>query len=312
MRKKRLYRVLGLALAGMVTFSSVDLTVFSKTLESETELETETNIEENELTVESMLEESSSIEETAISEESNIPEESNILEESAISEETAMLEEIMIMEESSIEESFAGESFTEDVSTDGNNTDNEAFTVFLNANGGDLSNSNIIVYSGETYGELPVPERVGYEFDGWFTDLTGGNLITDDMAVELDNDITIYAHWTIKQVTTPVANIETGSWINEDTIIYLSSETPDAKIYYTTDGTEPLVTDENINGKLYIDGIKTATVMSNSENPEKTNKIVRIKAYAIKEGSINSDVVTFEYDVEAESTRWVTKLLQKI
>lgn len=264
----------------------------------------------------------------------------------------------------------------------------ESFNVFFDANGGNLNDVNCIVFYGETYGVLPVPNRTGYHFDGWFTDLTDGQLITADAEVDLSDDITVYAHWTkihnlifeleggtfskmdstvyeitdggtanealsdvytelgmdgmeepvlagyefagwvdsegnaydfdaqltedtyvyaqwvYKEVYAPVSNIESGSKIYEDAVIRLSSMTLDAKIYYTTDGTEPSADEENPNGKLYTDGIKVRKVMLDSDDPESNDKVVTIKAYAVKVGSTDSEVVTFEYIVESQDYEW--------
>lgn len=49
---------------------------------------------------------------------------------------------------------------------------------------------------GQCLGELPVPTYKGYEFDGWYTEETGGERITEDSVVTVTEDQTLYAHWT--------------------------------------------------------------------------------------------------------------------
>lgn len=44
---------------------------------------------------------------------------------------------------------------------------------------------------------LPKPEREGYEFVGWYTAPEGGNYVT---YFTLDSDVTLYAHWSKKDV----------------------------------------------------------------------------------------------------------------
>ena len=45
-------------------------------------------------------------------------------------------------------------------------------------------------------GELPVPDRDGYLFDGWFTAQDGGKQVDSNFAVT--QDTTIYAHWHVR------------------------------------------------------------------------------------------------------------------
>lgn len=432
MGRKKMYKILSMVLACILTFSSVDLTVFATTgaenvvqntqeipeesitsEESgvsgneefvEPESETENNTEENGAE-ESSTEEKESLEENTEEEtteenvegENNTEEETteeNVEGESSIEEETT---EENIEEESDVEKSTEIsdneeqkniEETRSEVSALENEESTDSFTIFFDANGGELSDTNMTVYGDGTYGSMPIPTRTGYRFEGWFTELTDGELITPDTKVDLENDITVYAHWTkiyylifelgggmfgdaqttvyevmdgstanealretyaelgidsmedptltgyefvgwidskgnaydfdtvltedtyvyaqwvAKEVAAPVSNIESGSCITEDTVIRLSSETLDAKIYYTIDGTEPLTEDGSPSGKLYMDGIKAKKVMMDSENPEITGKIVTIKAYAVKSGNIDSEVKTFKYTVEAENTRW--------
>ena len=72
-----------------------------------------------------------------------------------------------------------------------------SFTVTFDANGGTTSTASKIVYYGQKFGELPVPERQYYTFDGWFTEKDGGTKITADTNVTALSDITLYAHWTL-------------------------------------------------------------------------------------------------------------------
>lgn len=75
----------------------------------------------------------------------------------------------------------------------------KTYTITLNANGGRVSPSSVKV-SG-TYGELPVPTRDGYMFDGWYTQRTGGTEITESTKATVNR--TIYAHWTEEEEPTP-------------------------------------------------------------------------------------------------------------
>ena len=73
------------------------------------------------------------------------------------------------------------------------------YTVMFDVNGGDeLETNETIVVFGETYEDLPVPSKVGHSFDGWFTGIADGDKITSGMTVTIIEEITLYAHWTVK------------------------------------------------------------------------------------------------------------------
>jgi len=68
------------------------------------------------------------------------------------------------------------------------------YTLYLNASGGQVSPSNKSLKKGESYGSLPTPIRKGYTFDGWYNDIIGGKKVNSSTII--NNDVTIYAHWT--------------------------------------------------------------------------------------------------------------------
>ena len=72
----------------------------------------------------------------------------------------------------------------------------ELITVIFDANGGGITVSSKRVTVGEPYGELPPPARFGYEFDGWFTEEQGGELVDADTVVTAESSHALYAHWT--------------------------------------------------------------------------------------------------------------------
>lgn len=69
--------------------------------------------------------------------------------------------------------------------------------VTFDANEGVISedDNTKVVYYGQTYGTLPVPEREYYTFLGWFTELEGGVQIKEDSVVESLVNQTLYARW---------------------------------------------------------------------------------------------------------------------
>lgn len=50
-------------------------------------------------------------------------------------------------------------------------------------------------------GELPVPSRDYYTFDGWYTDADGGDKVTAKTVVTSPTDFTLYAHWIENDVS---------------------------------------------------------------------------------------------------------------
>ena len=78
--------------------------------------------------------------------------------------------------------------------------DSLTYTVIFDGNTGVTSIGTIDVLRGEKYGELPVPEKYGYNFDGWFTEIADGIKIDKDSVVESTESktITLYAHWSPK------------------------------------------------------------------------------------------------------------------
>lgn len=83
----------------------------------------------------------------------------------------------------------------------------KTMTVSFNVNNGDnlpASSRTKTVTQGFDYGELPVPTRSGYIFDGWNTIKNGtGNYIYSSTTVEESSGHTLYAQWTQYAGTTP-------------------------------------------------------------------------------------------------------------
>lgn len=71
------------------------------------------------------------------------------------------------------------------------------YTVTLDVNGGKLAegtSTTINKLAGEAVGELPVPVKDRFTFDGWFTDATAGTEVKAD--TKLTADTKLYAHFT--------------------------------------------------------------------------------------------------------------------
>ena len=79
--------------------------------------------------------------------------------------------------------------------------DANKYTVTFDANGGMTSESSRAVTYGSKYGTLPTATRVGYRFDGWFTEKTGGTKITNSTVVSTSSAHTLYAQWSVNDYT---------------------------------------------------------------------------------------------------------------
>lgn len=88
-----------------------------------------------------------------------------------------------------------------------------------------------------------------------------------------------------KKVKSPVADPAAGA-VKKGTQVRLKSETQGAAIYYTTDKTDP---------------VAESKYLYNDETPIIIEEPVTIKAFAVKDGLDNSDVVSFTYTVTDES-----------
>lgn len=74
------------------------------------------------------------------------------------------------------------------------------YVVTFDAQGGSVTPASKSVTYGQPYGALPVPERPGYRFDGWFTAADGGTQVTAETVVAVTAAQTLYAHWTVQSI----------------------------------------------------------------------------------------------------------------
>lgn len=74
------------------------------------------------------------------------------------------------------------------------------YNLTFDVNGGDSldssENTKTVTYD-EKYGDLPIPTREGYTFQGWFTDDTFTNEITETSDVKITSDTELIAKWLV-------------------------------------------------------------------------------------------------------------------
>lgn len=74
-------------------------------------------------------------------------------------------------------------------------------TVTFDTNGGDTPTFTKKYRIGQAFDSLPLPDKTGYEFVGWYTAKTGGTEITTASTMSFSADTTIYARWEAKKYT---------------------------------------------------------------------------------------------------------------
>ncbi len=77
-----------------------------------------------------------------------------------------------------------------------------SIVVTFDSNGGNaLSENTKIVYYGQLYGDMPTPTRTNYDFVGWYTEKSGGDIVSSETSVSSLANQTLYAHWSAKKFT---------------------------------------------------------------------------------------------------------------
>lgn len=72
-----------------------------------------------------------------------------------------------------------------------------SYQITFDPNGGTVSPKTKTVYYLDFYGDLPIPQRTGHQFLGWYTQKNGGNRITSSSVYETSANTTLYAHWEV-------------------------------------------------------------------------------------------------------------------
>ena len=67
------------------------------------------------------------------------------------------------------------------------------YTIYFNANGGEVETTNKIVTFGLPYGEMPTPTKAGYRFVGWYTALENGEVVDFSTIVNFETEHVLYA-----------------------------------------------------------------------------------------------------------------------
>ena len=145
--------------------------------------------------------------------------------------------------------------------------------VFFNANGGELDETDATrsIKEYAVVGELPIPIRPRYIFDGWFTESEGGEKVSP--STEIFKDSVFYAHWTdvaldIDIASAYVANDDGAFFIELAESIY-STSTPKLTVKSLPSGLKYNANTMTISGKATKPGVYTVTVSATNATVKK-------------------------------------------
>lgn len=107
------------------------------------------------------------------------------------------------------------------------------FTLYYDANGGWTSTSAKTLTFGDSLGSLPTPTRANYIFTGWYD--ANGNPVNENTVPSSATDLTIYAHWVMKDPIgwVKASDVPEGAQIVDRKYTYTQT-------YYTTSGSSYL------------------------------------------------------------------------
>lgn len=138
------------------------------------------------------------------------------------------------------------------------------FNITLDPNGGTLANTTYEVTYNSPYGELPTPNRAGYDFDGWFTEKDDGTKVEASTVVTAAEPHTLYAHWTAHEHCICGGSISTGDHTGHTPVSYQSWNGNDGIQYNNNVAYVRLSDNVTMNG-LTIDPGKTLYLCLNGK-----------------------------------------------
>ena len=90
-----------------------------------------------------------------------------------------------------------------------------SYIINLNASGGIVHPTSIIVNEGDPVGNLPTPFFDGFTFEGWYTEENGGSLVTSSTIPE--SSTTYYARWQESEELEEVFTLNAACTFNGST-----------------------------------------------------------------------------------------------
>lgn len=138
------------------------------------------------------------------------------------------------------------------------------YNITLDPNGGTLANTTYEVTYNSPYGELPTPNRAGYDFDGWFTEKDDGTKVEASTVVTAAEPHTLYAHWAAHEHCICGGSISAGDHTGHTPVSYQSWNGNDAIQYNNNVAYVRLSDNVTMNG-LTIDPGKTLYLCLNGK-----------------------------------------------
>lgn len=174
----------------------------------------------------------------------------------------------------------------------------QEFTVTFDANGGSFADGNTtqqITIEEGTPVTAPEGDPTYHDktFEYWAIQQEDDSFSEYNFSQPVTQNITLYAQWReVNQVSSVHFNPTTHT-VDVGTEITLSCDTPDASIYYTTDGSDPTTSSSK---KIYSE----TTKIQIEAKLETT-----IKAYAVKSDMIDSAVTQITYSLNQYTITFV-------
>ena len=86
-------------------------------------------------------------------------------------------------------------------------------TVTFDGNGGTATETSREVRRGSAIENMPTASKLGYNFNGWYTAATGGDLVTSETIIT--ENITLYAQYSAAYLTMELLNthVSTGTYV---------------------------------------------------------------------------------------------------
>ncbi|MDE7269861.1 MAG: InlB B-repeat-containing protein, partial [Acetatifactor sp.] len=162
----------------------------------------------------------------------------------------------------------------------------DTFTITYVLNGGENHKDNPTTYTILDKITLKDATREGFTFKGWYNDPENTKSRVTTIAAGSSGDRTLYAVWDGGTTDAPVASIESGSEVKSGTKLFLTSDTPGARIYYTLDGTIPTEESTPYAGGIVID------------------RDLIVMAVAVKPNGVHSSLAIFIYSIRDENKFW--------
>ena len=139
------------------------------------------------------------------------------------------------------------------------------YTITFNPMQGVVDEAVRAVEANDTIGELPIPRRKYYFFDGWFTE--GGDLVTENTIVT--SSIELFAHWHQE----PVASINGTEYLTlQSAIDTVATNNQETEITILTSFSESVTINANKNIKLVLGNYTITGFIDGNAVPVFTNK----------------------------------------